>query len=54
MTAVLLLGPATPMLFQGQEFASPTPFLYFADQTVTPWPKRCEPGGAISCASGGA
>jgi maltooligosyltrehalose trehalohydrolase len=31
LTAVLLLGPATPMLFQGQEFASPTPFFYFAD-----------------------
>jgi maltooligosyltrehalose trehalohydrolase len=27
----LLLGPATPMLFQGQEFASSCPFLYFAD-----------------------
>ena len=31
LTAWLLLGPATPMLFQGQEFASSTPFLYFAD-----------------------
>jgi maltooligosyltrehalose trehalohydrolase len=31
MTAVLLLGPATPMLFQGQEFSASTPFLYFAD-----------------------
>ena len=31
MTAVLLLGPATPMLFQGQEFAASAPFLYFAD-----------------------
>jgi maltooligosyltrehalose trehalohydrolase len=31
LTAVLLLGPATPMLFQGQEYASPTPFFYFAD-----------------------
>lgn len=31
MTALLLLGPATPMLFQGQEFASSSPFLYFAD-----------------------
>jgi maltooligosyltrehalose trehalohydrolase len=30
MTALLLLLPATPMLFQGQEFAS-SPFLYFAD-----------------------
>lgn len=31
LTAWLLLGPATPMLFQGQEFASSKPFLYFAD-----------------------
>ena len=31
MTALLLLGPATPMLFQGQEFSSSAPFLYFAD-----------------------
>lgn len=31
MTALLLLGPATPLLFQGQEFASSSPFLYFAD-----------------------
>jgi maltooligosyltrehalose trehalohydrolase len=31
MTALMLLGPATPMLFQGQEFASSAPFLYFAD-----------------------
>jgi maltooligosyltrehalose trehalohydrolase len=30
-TALLLLGPATPMLFQGQEFAASAPFLYFAD-----------------------
>jgi maltooligosyltrehalose trehalohydrolase len=31
MTALLLLGPQTPMLFQGQEFSASTPFLYFAD-----------------------
>jgi maltooligosyltrehalose trehalohydrolase len=31
LTALLLLGPGTPMLFQGQEFASRKPFLYFAD-----------------------
>lgn len=31
MTALLLLGPNTPMLFQGQEFAASSPFLYFAD-----------------------
>ena len=31
LTALLLLGPETPLLFQGQEFASTRPFLYFAD-----------------------
>jgi maltooligosyltrehalose trehalohydrolase len=31
LTAYLLLGPATPMLFQGQEFAAASPFFYFAD-----------------------
>ncbi|WP_247887318.1 malto-oligosyltrehalose trehalohydrolase [Azospirillum sp. SYSU D00513] len=31
MTALTLLGPGTPMLFQGQEFAASAPFLYFAD-----------------------
>lgn len=31
MTALMLLMPGTPMLFQGQEFAASTPFLYFAD-----------------------
>jgi maltooligosyltrehalose trehalohydrolase len=31
MTALLLLGPALPMLFQGQEFGSSRPFTYFAD-----------------------
>jgi maltooligosyltrehalose trehalohydrolase len=31
MTAVHLLSPQTPMLFQGQEFAASTPFLYFND-----------------------
>lgn len=31
MTALLLLGPQTPMLFQGQEFGSSSPFLFFAD-----------------------
>jgi maltooligosyltrehalose trehalohydrolase len=31
LTALLLLGPGTPMLFQGQEFAASAPFLFFAD-----------------------
>jgi maltooligosyltrehalose trehalohydrolase len=33
MTAVCLLGPGTPMLFQGQEFAASSPFLFFADHS---------------------
>jgi maltooligosyltrehalose trehalohydrolase len=43
VTAVLLLGPQTPMLFQGQEFASSAPFHYFADH---------EPGLAKRVAEG--
>lgn len=31
LTALCLLSPSTPMLFQGQEFASSSLFLYFAD-----------------------
>ncbi|MEO8875179.1 MAG: malto-oligosyltrehalose trehalohydrolase [Polyangiaceae bacterium] len=31
MTGLFLLGPGTPMLFQGQEFSSSAPFLFFAD-----------------------
>ena len=31
LTALLLLGPAIPLLFQGQETGETTPFLYFAD-----------------------
>jgi maltooligosyltrehalose trehalohydrolase len=31
ITALMLLGPGTPMLFQGQEFGATSPFLYFAD-----------------------
>ncbi len=31
ITALLLLSPQIPMLFQGQEYAADSPFLYFAD-----------------------
>jgi maltooligosyltrehalose trehalohydrolase len=31
MTALLLLSPGTPMLFQGEEFGASSPFLYFVD-----------------------
>jgi maltooligosyltrehalose trehalohydrolase len=31
LTALMLLGPETPMLFMGQDFGASNPFLYFAD-----------------------
>jgi maltooligosyltrehalose trehalohydrolase len=31
LTTLFLLGRSTPMLFQGEEFAASSPFLYFAD-----------------------
>ncbi len=31
MVSLLLLGPSVPMLFQGQECATASPFTYFAD-----------------------
>ena len=31
LTALLLLSPQTPLIFQGQEYGSTRPFLYFAD-----------------------
>src|SRR5581483_7219978 len=31
LTALMLLSPQTPLLFQGQEFAASAPFLFFAD-----------------------
>jgi maltooligosyltrehalose trehalohydrolase len=31
LTALLLLGPWTPMLFQGEEFGASSPFMFFAD-----------------------
>jgi maltooligosyltrehalose trehalohydrolase len=31
LTALLLLGPSTPLLFQGQEFGASSPFVYFCD-----------------------
>jgi maltooligosyltrehalose trehalohydrolase len=34
ITALTLLAPGTPMLFQGQEFGASSPFLFFADQNA--------------------
>ncbi len=36
LTALMLLAPGTPMLFQGQEFAASSPFLYFVDLDADP------------------
>ena len=36
LTAVLLLGPQTPLIFMGQEFGAATPFAYFADYPTEP------------------
>ena len=34
LVALVLLGPATPLLFQGEEFGSSAPFQFFADHGV--------------------
>jgi maltooligosyltrehalose trehalohydrolase len=34
LTALLLLAPGTPLLFQGQEFSASAPFVFFADHEV--------------------
>lgn len=34
ITALTLLAPGTPMLFQGQEFGASSPFLFFADHNA--------------------
>lgn len=36
ITAWLMLGPNTPLLFQGQEFAASAPFYYFSDLNHDP------------------
>jgi maltooligosyltrehalose trehalohydrolase len=42
MTALLLLGPGTPMLFQGQEYGSTRKFCFFTDQKPELAPLVCE------------
>jgi maltooligosyltrehalose trehalohydrolase len=34
LTALLLLGPQTPLLFMGQEFGASSPFVFFADHEL--------------------
>ena len=50
MTAYLLLAPGTPMLFQGQEFASSAPFHFFADHQGSSG-RRCAKDGPRSSPS---
>lgn len=45
LTALLLLGPWTPLLFQGQEFGATTPFTYFADHDGELAAQVCEGRG---------
>jgi maltooligosyltrehalose trehalohydrolase len=39
MTGLFLLSPQTPLLFQGQEFAASSPFVFFADHNSELAPK---------------
>ncbi|MGH7367564.1 MAG: malto-oligosyltrehalose trehalohydrolase, partial [Candidatus Rokuibacteriota bacterium] len=41
-TVVLLLSPAPPLLFMGQEWAAPEPFLFFSDLGPDPGPRVAE------------
>ena len=50
LTALLLLGPQTPMLFMGQEFSASNPFYYFADHEPE-LAKLVSAAGAHSCRS---
>ena len=50
LTALLLLGPGTPLLFQGQEFSASAPFVYFADHSVD-LAKLVREDGRKACAS---
>jgi maltooligosyltrehalose trehalohydrolase len=46
MTALLLLGPWTPLLFQGEEFGASSPFMFFADLGDTSVRKAIRKGRA--------
>ena len=46
LTALLLLGPQTPLLFMGQEFHASSPFLYFADHQEEPLRSQVRAGRA--------
>ena len=51
MTAWLLLGPATPMLFQGQEFSILGAVPLSSPITSRSWPRRSAAGGSSSSRS---
>ena len=52
--ALLLTSPFTPLLFQGEEWAASTPFLYFTDHADPASARQCRrAGGASSPRSAG-
>ena len=51
MTALLLLGPGTPMLFHGQEFGATTPYLFFADHHAGAGKAGAQGAEGVSCRS---
>jgi maltooligosyltrehalose trehalohydrolase len=50
LVSLLLLAPQVPMLFQGQDCATSSPFTYFADHEGD-WPKPSVRAGSNSCRS---
>ncbi len=51
LTALLLLSPGTPLLFQGQEFSASSPFTFLRITPTKSWASWCEWAGIISCGS---
>ena len=51
MTALLLLGPSTPMLFQGQEWGRRPDRFSTSPITTRSWPPRSRRAGSTSCRS---
>ncbi len=48
MTALMLLAPATPMLFQGQEIRLDASVSLLRRSSARRWPRRSPPAGASS------
>ena len=51
LVALTLLAPQTPMLFQGEEFNSSAPFLYFADHQSQELAQQVREGAPPSCSN---